>query len=114
MLAHTGLQFAQLYEEAKFWGPLISGSVTFYLWWKSAKKSARDFADKMLDNHLQHIQQNTERTSQILADMHEGQKNDARALAELSRGFKDHNVRDARTHAQMLSDLSVLKDRGLR
>jgi hypothetical protein len=64
----------EAYEFVKYWFPLITISLMIRKGWKSFKESIDAWADKMLNNHLTHIQSATETTVQLLREMKEDRK----------------------------------------
>ena len=56
------------YEVLKFWLPLVSAFVFVYKGWKGTTAKVSAYADRLLSNHLSHIQASTEATHAMIVD----------------------------------------------
>lgn len=89
-----------MYGELKFWLPMISGfSLAAGIWFK-AKKSMQEWASKLLDNHLSHIQTATENT--------------AASLSGLTQALINHEEKEMQVWQGVVRTLDVLEDRTSR
>ena len=67
----TPVQLNDVYEAVKYWGPLAGAFLMVYRGYKKAGAKLTEWADKLLNNHLHHIQEATQATVMILRDMKE-------------------------------------------
>lgn len=65
--------------------------------YRSAAKGITSWADKLLNNHLSHIQIATEQTAMLLAQAQKDQK--------------EYQDKDARVQQTIVTSLEILKDR---
>ena len=96
------------YEIVRFWLPLVSGFAIVVKAYMSAKKSVGEWASKLLDNHLSHIQASTEQTTVET-------KQTNKLLVEQAKHFEsmlEHNKRETQVWQGVVNTLAVLKDRG--
>jgi hypothetical protein len=96
-----------VYQEARWWLPMVSiGTII----WKT-KNALTVYADRLLQNHLSHIQtavMNTEvetkRTNSLLED-------NTGKLEMLQNTVSDHNEKQMQVWATVANTLAVLEDR---
>lgn len=67
----TPVQINDVYEAVKYWGPLAGAFLMVYRSYKKAGQKLTEWADKLLNNHLHHIQEATQATVMLLRDMKE-------------------------------------------
>lgn len=53
-------------EVARVWVPFVSALTVIWRVFVSARKSVNAWADKLLDNHLEHIQQSLDKQTALL------------------------------------------------
>lgn len=114
-----------LYDQLKFWLPLISGFVLAYKGFKSLKKSIDGWASNLFDNHLSHIQAatastvaETKATNALLEAAASRDMEVARHVAEVKSALDLHEVKiQAHEDKEMVvwqgvvNTLTVLEDR---
>lgn len=128
----TPAAWATIYAFIKYWGPVLGFFGILIKAYASAKKSVstkfdaflgdvNGWADKLLNNHLKHIEiattetaTLTEKTNALLVST---QLNDAVAAtkaAEVAMALHEHNDRQAQVWQGVVTQLSVLEDRTRR
>jgi len=103
------------YEIFKYWLPLATGFLMVWSGFKSAKTLLKASLDKLLNNHLHHIEENTLAGATALKDTH---AEFITLRAEQQDGFKTiHDTlharfeMDAKIQQSILTNLEILKDR---
>lgn len=115
----TALAF---YAALKFWLPMLTGFTFVYSGWKSATRRITEWADRLLNNHLSHIQIATEDTAEavkeyasaslkLLEEIRNDGKAAAHAVAQVRSDLKEHEDADTDLQGKILLGIEVLKDR---
>lgn len=128
----TPAAWVTFYAFIKYWGPVLGFFGILIKAYASAKKSVANkfdtflgdvngWADKLLNNHLKHIEiattktmEETERTNALLVS---SQLNDAVAAskaAEVAEALHQHNAQQAAVWQGVVTQLTVLEDRTRR
>ena len=97
-------------ETLRWWVPLVSVSVLVWKAYADAKKSVREWADKLFENHLAHIQAASEQGAASLQRLVEYQHDSAVAVQKVAVDLEAHEQQDARVQAEILSGIEVLKN----
>lgn len=114
-----------IYEQLKFWLPVISGFLLTYKGFKSFKTSVDDWAAKLFDNHLSHIQtatmstvDATNKTNDLLAasalkdiDVARRVEDARKALDENESKRVAHEEKEMLVWHGVVNTLTVLEDR---
>jgi len=86
-----------IYAAIKFWLPMVTAFGLIIKAYHSATTGITSWADKLLNNHLSHIQAATERTATL--------------LEQAQREQKEYQAKDAEVQQGIVTSLEVLKDR---
>jgi hypothetical protein len=85
------------YDSLRFWLPLVSGFAIVVKAYMSAKKSVGEWASRLLNNHLSHIQAATQET--------------AASIGVLGKMLLDHQDKEMQVWSGVVQNLAVLSDR---
>jgi hypothetical protein len=85
------------YAALKFWLPMVTAFVLVIKAYRTLSSGVTTWADKLLNNHLSHIQTATEATATLLAQSHKDQQ--------------EYQKKDAETQQSIITSLEILKDR---
>lgn len=91
-------------EQIRWWLPLVSGFALVIKAYMSAKANVSEWASRLLDNHLAHIEVATTST-------HEETKNTNVLLAKQSDMILDHQSKNLEVWQGVVGTLKVLEDR---
>ena len=86
-----------VYAALKFWLPMVTAFGLIIRAYHSAAGGITSWADKLLNNHLSHIQAGTERTATL--------------LEQSQRELKMYQKEDSAVQRNIVTALEVLKDR---
>ena len=100
-----------IYEAAKYWLPLLSICTLVYRAYRKATRGITMWADKLMLNHLTHIQTATEKSATLLEEVRDDGKRTIELTIQVARDLKDHQAKDDQIQGNILRDLAVLKDR---
>ena len=105
-----------LYEQLKFWLPVVTFFTLLVKGYISMKKAAQSWANTMPDNHMAHIQASSERASTAvteLAGYHKEMLDQQRELVNnmtlMQRDFHEHVAGDLRVQSAILTGIEVIK-----
>ncbi len=111
----TGLE---MYAVLKFWLPIVTAGGFVVKAYLSAKKSIGTWANTLLDNHMSHIQEASEKSSAAiieLADYHKQmlgtQEKMIISMERISEDFRDHIRDDERVQGSILLSLKAIEIR---
>ena len=96
------------YEIVKWWLPIISAFGLVIKGWNTGKRMVTGWVDKLLNNHLRHIEQNTAETASV---MRAGFEEQALSFQGLGSFMHSHSEMDAKVQQAILTNLEILKDR---
>jgi hypothetical protein len=96
------------YEIFKYWLPLISGFGLVISAWKTTKELFTAWADKLLNNHLHHIEINTAETVLTMKQVLEEQRTNFSLIRD---DFHERAELDTKVQQAILTNLEVLRDR---
>lgn len=82
----------EAYEAFKYWAPLGSGFYLVIRAYRSAGARLTEWADKLLNNHLHHIQEATQNTVVILRGMREDSLEVAAQVEEVKQNLSSCQV----------------------
>ncbi len=134
------VNWEQLYDQAKYWLPLITIFSLLVHAYRTTGKKLTTWAESIIsskvdpvivllkgvnteivemnNNHLAHIESATKETLTVLTSMHESQlrvedKQDkvAAKIEQVTDDLRDHEKDDNRIQGEILASLEVLKDR---
>ena len=88
----TPPHISEAYEAFKYWMPLGSGFYLVIRAYRSAGTKLTEWADKLLNNHLHHIQEATQNTVMILRDMREDSLEVAAQVEEVKQNLSSCQV----------------------
>lgn len=100
-----------IYEIIKFWLPLISGFGLVIKAYKSASSGITQWADSLLNNHLSHIQDATEKSASLLQEVRDDHRAAQVEVAGVRSDLKAHEAQALAVQQQILTGIEVLKDR---
>lgn len=96
-------------------GPIITFAGLVWKAYASAKKNIAAFADNLVSNHAQHIQDSTERAAKAVTelagyhkDMLESQRGMLVSLDAMRQDFHEHVKDDLRVQTDILTKLEVI------
>lgn len=105
-----------VYAFIKFWGPIATAVGLLVKAYLSATKGISSWANTLLDNHMQHIQDASERSSQAVVelasyhrDMLDSQRELVVAMCSMKEDLHDHTIEDLRVQTKILTGIEVLK-----
>lgn len=101
-----------IYEAAKYWLPLLSITTLVYRAYRKATRGITMWADKLMFNHLTHIQTATEKSATLLEEVRDDGKRTIELTLQVARDLKDYQALTGKAQGDILRDLAVLKDRG--
>jgi hypothetical protein len=103
------------YEILKWWLPIITAFTLVIKGWSTVVKSVTEWAEKLLNNHLHHIQDNTAEAAELLRDTHAEFKtlraDQATAFADSRRDMMAFMDANNKIQQSILLNLEVLRDR---
>jgi hypothetical protein len=116
------LTAATCYAALKFWLPMGTAFGLVIKAYRSLTTGVTSWADKLLNNHLSHIQAATESTAsltkiaaetsaQLLREILIESRRAAVASSQVQRDLKEYQNKDADTQRDIVTALAVLKDR---
>lgn len=91
------MTLAVFYAALKFWLPIITAFTMVYKAYGSAKTGITAWADKLLNNHLSHIQSATEETANL--------------MRESIQADSKYREQDARVQQEIITGIEILRDR---
>jgi hypothetical protein len=113
---HIHMSLVALYEQLKFWLPVVTVITLMIKGFRSAKSAAQTWANTMLDNHMAHIQASSERAAAAvteLAGYHKEMLDQQRDLVQnmtlMQRDFHEHIQEDQRVQQAIFTALEVVK-----
>lgn len=89
-----------IYEELKYWLPVVTLMTLVVKAFFSSKRAVGEYADKLLNNHLAHIEAYSERAALASESGAKSAENLAKQIGEMARDQRD-----------ILTGIEVLKDR---
>jgi len=98
-------QYQPLYENLKYWLPLVS---TFVMFWKGGK-AVRNWADQLLNNHLHSIQESTKETVSVLKEVRDDSKKTLAATELVRTELADARQAGALAQEKLLGGIEALK-----
>jgi hypothetical protein len=115
----TALAF---YAALKFWLPMLTAFTFIYKGFKAAGKGLTLWADKLLNNHLSHIQTNTEDTALVMRQFSEAAiglleeiRNDGKAAAvavkQVQTDLKEAQDKGNDRFHTIAQDITIIKER---
>lgn len=109
------------YAGLKFWLPLASAFALIIKAYGTAKKNVSEWADKLLNNHLTHIEAatgathtETIKTNTLLASAALADMDVARKVADTRVALDTYNEKHEKVWQGVLNTLTVLEDRTAR
>lgn len=111
-----------LYAALKFWLPMVTAFILICKGYTSGVNKLTTWADKLLNNHLSHIQTATEATAAtmlthaaksalLLEEIRTDGSAAALSVAQVATNLKDAERRSTERQTEILRDLAILKDR---
>jgi len=118
-----------VYEALKYWGPLLTICTLVWRAYHRVTDKVTVWADRLMHNHLAHIQAATEVSAKLLAavyghsqtaaievekvavDLKEYRTWVEGVTRDLDKALREHADHDDKVQAEILRDLAVLKDR---
>ena len=104
------------YEVIKWWLPILSAFGIVIGAWRSARKLVTEWVERLLNNHLHHIELNTADAASALREQREEfvtlRKEQTQGFEMVRQDFSRHSEMDARIQQAILTNLEILKDRG--
>jgi hypothetical protein len=98
-------------EQIRYWLPLVSAFLLIVKAYSTGKKNIATFCDRLLDNHLSHIEAATTATvtetqrSNVLLEGH------AEKLEMVQNTLVDHQTKNLQVWQGVLESLTILKER---
>ena len=108
---HSAIGWPTTYEAIKYWLPVTTAFTLIVKAYSSAKKGVGMWAHKLLANHLQHIQNNTEKSCVLLGQIVDFQKKAQNSIENVAIDLKDHVKSDDEIQGRILTGIEILKDR---
>jgi len=112
------MTWPEIYNQLKYWIPLTTVCTMIYRAYRQASKSITDWADKLMSNHLTHIQAATERSAVLLEEVRDNQAVQlekaiytAESVQKVAVDLEHHEQEDGKVQHDILTALEVLKDR---
>jgi hypothetical protein len=99
------------YEIFKFWLPIVSGFAMVIKAYTSTKKDLAEWAERLLQNHLSHIEDATVSTERETKTTNVLLKDSSGKLDMLQNTVADHNEKDLQVWAIVTENLAILKER---
>jgi hypothetical protein len=103
------------YEMLKFWLPLVTTFLMVMKGWTTGKKLVTSWAERLLNNHLHHIEANTAEAAQLLKDTHAEFKtlrsDQAVSFMDVRRDMMLFMDGNNKIQQSILTNLEILKDR---
>jgi len=99
------------YEIFKFWMPVISGFAFVIKAYTSTKKDLADWAERLLQNHLSHIEEATVSTVKETKQTNSLLKDSMGKTDMLQATVADHYDKNMIVWQSVLESLTVLKER---
>lgn len=103
--------FSTAYTEIKFWLPLLGAFGIVMRAYVSAKKNVTAFADKLLSNHLAHIEEATVSTEALTQQTNVLLKDSAGKLDMVQNTLSDHHEKQLIVWQGVAETLAILKER---
>ena len=101
----------QFHDALTYWLPLLTICTIVYRAWNKATARVGAYADKLLKNHLSHIQENTAASAALLTEMRDGSKQTLELTRTVHESLNLHMADDLKIQGEILKDLAILKDR---
>lgn len=109
------------YAGLKFWLPLASAFALTIKAYSTAKKNLSEWADKLLNNHLTHIEAattlthtETVKTNTLLASQALQAGTVAKHVEEVKTTLNDHTDKEMQVWQGVVNTLAILEDRSSR
>jgi hypothetical protein len=99
------------YEQLRYWLPLLSAFGLIIGAYRSGKKNIADFCDKLLSNHLTHIEQATASTEVETKKTNSLLEGQAGKLDMVQNTLHQHHERQLEVWRGVTETLVVLKER---
>src|SRR5208337_4603867 len=110
------MTWQSFYEALKFWLPVVTVVGLIIRGYLSAKKAASAWANTMLDNHMAHIQDASEKASTAVIElagyhkeMLDQQREMVTNLTLMQRDFHEQTEEDSRVQSDILTGIEVIK-----
>ena len=100
-----------LYRELRFWLPMITAFGLVIKGYLSAKANVSGWMEKLLDNHLVHIEEATVSTHEATKQTNVLLTESAGKLDMLQATVSDHNEKDLQVWAAVTQNLTILRER---
>lgn len=97
------------YALIKYWIPILTALGILWRGITGIKRGVKDFADTLLDNHLQHIQIAVEKSSEAVISLCETQKDSSVSIVRISEDLRDHQKEDIRVQTAILTGIEFIK-----
>jgi len=108
----------QIYDAVKYWLPVTTFFTVGYSAYRSVLAKVTIWGNKLLENHLKHIQSATEESAKVLKEVRDNQISQgvkvdlvAAHVAKVANDLEKHEEADGEVQHQILTALEVLKDR---
>ena len=105
------VNLSDFYDALKFWLPIITGFTLIYKLVDKGVNAFGDWADKLLDNHLTHIQAATESTAESLKQLVSLHGMTAKAITKVADDLREHEDKDDRVQGEIAKNVAILLDR---
>lgn len=102
------------YDYLKYWGPIITFFVLVVRAYLTAKKNIGTWADKLLTNHLSHIEASTTNTVSETQKTNKLLENQALKADAVAAALKEHSDKEMQVWETVSKTLVVLEDRTRR
>jgi hypothetical protein len=100
-----------IYEQVRFWLPLISGFGLVIKAYSSAKNNISEFCNKLLDNHLSHIEVATVSNAEEAKQTNILLKDHAGKIDMVQNTLRDHHEKQLQVWQGVIEGLTILKER---
>jgi hypothetical protein len=107
-----------VYAAIKYWLPMTAFFTLVIRGWRSLKTSLTDGMDKLLNNHLSHIQlatektvSETEKTNALLLKSAQHDATVADKVSSVATKLEEHSDRELQVWNSVVKTLAVLEDR---
>jgi hypothetical protein len=93
----------EAYNFIKYWLPIISAFLMVHKGWNTFKTNVNGWADKLLNNHLSHIQSSTQETVILLRDLKDREDRKAEKVEAVRIANEDirRTLRDSTVHVSV-------------
>lgn len=110
------MPWSAVHEALKFWLPVISAFLLVIKGWKTLVRKLTEWTEKLLNNHLHHIEINTAAAVELLRELPAEFKtlrgDQAISFMDIRRDLTTVVDTNNKVQQAILTNLEILKDRG--